>query len=120
MNENSITPIYRMDGEVDGHPFVQLYAGTQGCCEVGLARETAGIRRLWVDPSARRTGLGRALFAQAVKIAEEAGKLALSWQVKKDNSAALLFYMAVGGVIVHDDGDGYYWMAVPLMERGKA
>lgn len=112
----SLPRFERMAGEVDGHPFVLLsIPGGVAACEIGLARETAGLRRFWVAPEVRRKGVGRLLFERAIDEARAAGKLALSWQVKKDNSRALLFYGAMGAHIVHDDGDGYYWMSVPLV-----
>jgi len=108
--------IERVSGEVDCHAFVLLTARgrARGSCEVLLARQTAGLRRLWVDPKTRRRGLGRELFTAAVEEARRAGKWALTWQVKDDNSAAILFYLKCGAAIVHDDGDGYYWMSVPI------
>lgn len=112
LKDGGIVSIDRISGDVDGNIFVVLHAADMGGCEIGLARETAGLRRLWVAPQYRSKGLGTALLQLALDETKRHGKLALSWQVKKDNARAILFYLRAGAAIVHDDGDGYYWMSI--------
>lgn len=114
LKDGAIVEIDRISGDVDGNRFVILHIPGKGGCEIGLTRETAGLRRLWVDPHFRGNGIGTVLLTLAVETAKQFGKLALSWQVKKDNARAILFYLRAGASIVHDYGDGYYWMSVSL------
>lgn len=120
LRDGAVVEVDRISGTVDGNLFAVLHIAGKGGCEIGLTRETACLRRLWVDPQFRRRSIGRVLLSLAREVAREHGKLALNWQVKKDNSAAILFYLKSGGQIVHDDGDGYYWMAYPLANPEEA
>jgi hypothetical protein len=88
----------------------------KGCCEVSLAGESAGLRRLWVMPHHRLQSVGSVLFAASIDEARQRGKLALSFSVRKDNAVASLFYGKLGAVIFHDDAEDY-WMSVPLVEE---
>ena len=54
------------------------------------------IRDLYVDPGARREGLGRALLAHVAEAAREEGAHRLSLQTEPDNVRALHLYARAG------------------------
>jgi ribosomal protein S18 acetylase RimI-like enzyme len=60
---------------------------------------------MWVDPSVRRTGLGRALINRVSAFAREAGDRRLFLEVRADNSAARLLYEAQGFTITREGGE---------------
>ena len=51
---------------------------------------------LWVDPAARRGGIGRALMAEAAARCRAKGGRELSWAVFTPNRLAVTFYEALG------------------------
>jgi len=80
---------------------------------VGIATTVAGLaslrlgcfwqlRDLYVVPSARRCGAGRALVAAARAAAAAAGAIRLSVQTEPGNTAALALYRASGFLPVED------------------
>jgi GNAT superfamily N-acetyltransferase len=54
---------------------------------------------LYVEPAARRRGIGRALMAAIARVCLEDGGRYLSWNAMEDNAEALAFYRRIGGVI---------------------
>jgi len=52
---------------------------------------------LWVDPAARRGGIGRALMAEAAVRCRAKGGRELSWTVFAPNKLAVAFYERLGG-----------------------
>jgi GNAT superfamily N-acetyltransferase len=60
------------------------------------ARRGAFMEDLWVDPSARGSGLARRLMAAIARENASAGGRYLAWMAKKDNAVANAFYAKVG------------------------
>ena len=52
---------------------------------------------LWVDPAARRGGIGRALMREAAARCRARGGRALIWSVFAPNRTAVAFYTRLGG-----------------------
>lgn len=61
---------------------------------------SAGIilEDLYVEPLSRRHGIGRALMAEAARLAAAEGGGWVSWHVRRENTRAQLFYRALGAV----------------------
>jgi len=60
------------------------------------ARRGIHLEDLWVTPSARRRGIGRALLARLAAIACERGCARLEWAVLDWNELAMSFYRGLG------------------------
>lgn len=60
------------------------------------------LEDLYVTPSARKLGLGKALLAHVAKVAVERGCEVLHWQVLSWNELAIGFYRGLGAEL--DDG----------------
>ena len=60
------------------------------------ARRGAYMEDLWVDPSARGTGLARRLMASIARENASVGGRYLTWMAKKDNAVGNAFYAKVG------------------------
>jgi diamine N-acetyltransferase len=61
-----------------------------------LMQRSTYLVDLYVEPAARRAGLGRALMAATAKVAETDGATMLSWSVKRANTSARAFYRGIG------------------------
>lgn len=59
----------------------------------------------FVDPAARRTGAGAALFAETCKVARDRNLVALNATIRADNSQGLGFYNRLGFVDYAHDPD---------------
>lgn len=57
---------------------------------------------LWVDPAARRGGVGRALMSEAAARCRAKGGRALFWSVFAPNKLAVAFYEKLGGQFYTD------------------
>jgi len=57
---------------------------------------------LWVDPEARRGGVGRALMSEAASRCRAKGGQALFWSVFAPNKLAAAFYERLGGTFYTD------------------
>jgi len=57
---------------------------------------------LYVDPAARRIGVGKALVAEAARIGREAGAEELIWSVYHANTDATAFYEKLGAQRIPD------------------
>jgi len=57
---------------------------------------------LWVDPAARRGGVGRALMGEAAARCRAKGGRALFWSVFAPNTLAVAFYEKLGGQFYTD------------------
>lgn len=71
-------------------------AGIVGAVTVQTVGPTADLHRVVVDPSARRTGVGRRLTAAAVAAAEGAGARKVVLEVRYDNEPAIALYQSLG------------------------
>jgi GNAT superfamily N-acetyltransferase len=60
------------------------------------------LEDLYVRPSARRSGLGRALLAELAAICVDRGYARLDWAVLEWNAPALEFYAALGAAAMDD------------------
>lgn len=60
------------------------------------ASRVALMNDLYVDPGARRTGVGEALIDRCVDVARERGATVLEWQTAPDNTTAQSLYDRVG------------------------
>jgi ribosomal protein S18 acetylase RimI-like enzyme len=76
----------------DGDRWIGMVAGRL------LADDIAWLEALWVDPSARRTGVGSALIAAVAAWARERGAARLDLSVTTNNTAAAAFYEDAGFV----------------------
>lgn len=87
---DSVVFLARVDGEAVG--FVQLYP----------TWSSVRMRRMWilndlfVDPSARGGGVGRALMERARTHAEETGAAGLALETEKTNEPAAALYRSLG------------------------
>jgi ribosomal-protein-alanine N-acetyltransferase len=72
-----------------------------------LAADEAEILTIAVDPAARGRGVGRALLAENLRQAANAGARAMFLEVDSDNAAALALYRRLGFVKVGERA-GYY------------
>lgn len=73
--------------------FATLYA----CFDTLVAGRILVMNDLYVSPSARRRGTGRALLSAAREFAHEEGYLRLDWVTARDNIAAQRLYDREGG-----------------------
>ena len=84
----------------EGKLFIAEYSGTP----VGMARvsrspnnpSASGLYSMWVDPSARAKGVGKALMEAALSWAEEAGVDEMALFVTQGNERAKRLYLAAG------------------------
>jgi GNAT superfamily N-acetyltransferase len=67
-----------------------------------LGRHGIYLEDLYVQPSARGTGVGRALLMTLVGIAEERGYGRVEWSVLDWNADAQGFYRSIGAAPMHD------------------
>lgn len=68
---------------------------------VALDQDWACLADLWVAPAQRRTGLARAVLAEAVDWAASLGATTLHLQVEDDNHAAQQLYRTLGFTLHH-------------------
>lgn len=95
------------------HPAIRALLARQAGVAVGVAvfydefstwrgRHGIYIQDLYLDPSARGTGLGRALLAAALRVSGE-GKAFLRLASHHDNTGAVAFYRHLGFVPSEED-----------------
>lgn len=60
------------------------------------SRSSLYLEDLYVDPAARRHGVGRALMRRLARVALEAGCRQARWVVLRENAAAVTLYEAIG------------------------
>ena len=74
----------------------------RGVCTVSVVPASLTLRTVWlirdlyVDPDARRAGLGRALLAHVAEAAHDEGAHRLSLQTEADNTRAIELYAKAG------------------------
>jgi len=89
-----------------------------GCGAVRtLDAEHAEIKRMWVDPSARRLGIGRALLAALENAAAELGCRAVRLDTAAYLTEALPLYQAAGYAEIpayNDNSYSAHWLEKPL------
>ncbi|KIM70729.1 hypothetical protein SCLCIDRAFT_1206892 [Scleroderma citrinum Foug A] len=71
------------------------------------------LEDLFVIPEARNMGVGKALFAELGKVAQEKNCARLDWSVLKWNEPSIAFYEKALGALRMDE-----WMGMRLDERG--
>ena len=105
------------DAEVVGLP--GLYAPPAGCILVAVSdteiagcvalrpssRNTCEMKRLYVRPAFRRTGLGRSLTEKGIEFAIESGYRALRLDTLPSMSSALALYRSLGFQPIPPYGD---------------
>jgi ribosomal protein S18 acetylase RimI-like enzyme len=64
--------------------------------DVDLATRVIYVADLWVDPRARRAGIGRALMSAAAERARAKGASQMTWSVFAPNELAADFYERLG------------------------
>lgn len=105
--QNMTAEIFRRDGFGDSPAFSSLIAEWNGR-PVGYAVYHLGydmdracrlmfLADLWVDPEARRHGVGRALMRAAADIGRSKGVVDIVWSVFEKNRLAMKFYRRLGG-----------------------
>jgi ribosomal protein S18 acetylase RimI-like enzyme len=82
----------REDGSAVGFATVYWMWSTSRAARIGVMND------LFVDPSARRRGVGEALIAACLDLVRERGAVSLQWQTALDNHAAQALYERVGGI----------------------
>lgn len=88
--------IAELEGEPSGFAlFFHTYSTWRG-------RRGIHLEDLWVTPSARRRGIGRALLARLAAIACERGCARLEWSVLAWNELALSFYRGLGAEMLSE------------------
>ncbi len=103
-NEESVIFLARVDGKAVG--FTQLYP----CFSSVRASRTWLLNDLYVDASARRTGVAAALLDAAREHGISTGATSLTLQTGKDNAAAQDLYEREGWI----RQDDYYWYDLEL------
>lgn len=103
---------YRRDGFGPRPSFLGLVAEVEGRLagyllhhpgyNVDRCAPVTYIIDLFVDPEARRHGLGRRLMEEAARVAREAGSVELIWDVYRPNRLAYDFYEGLGAEHVAD------------------
>lgn len=78
--------------------------------DVDRSMRLVHIVDLWVRESVRRAGVGRALMAEAARIAREFGAAELVWCVFDPNRLAFNFYEGLGAERIRD----LTWMSIPV------
>lgn len=87
-------PFECLIAELDGAPVgMALFFHTYSTWR---AKRGIHLEDLWVTPSARRRGVGRALFARLAAIAAERRCARLEWAVLDWNELAISFYRGLG------------------------
>ncbi|NJP97777.1 MarR family transcriptional regulator [Nonomuraea sp. FMUSA5-5] len=89
-----------------------LHAEPVGCVALKLHRETAEIKRMWVDPSARGLGLGRRLLAEAESRAAGEGVRTLRLETNRALTEAVALYRSSGYSEVpafNDEPYAHHW-----------
>jgi ribosomal protein S18 acetylase RimI-like enzyme len=88
-----------------------------------IARATVGewetpygyVYSVYVEPSFRRQGHGRAILAAAIELARETGKRSLRLYVKETNDAAIAMYRSAGFVTISlEKSQSSFFMVHPL------
>jgi len=69
---------------------------------LGIVERWGGLAAVWVEPTRRRTGAGRALTVALAREAADRGIACLHLQVELDNAAAIALYAALGFELHHD------------------
>ncbi len=76
------------------------------------------MKRLWVDPSLRGTGLGRTLATLSIAWAREAGYEVMKLDTLKRMASARTLYASLGfqpcDAYVHNPIDDVIFLALPL------
>ena len=83
-----VNPEWFLVGETAGHIVAAVMAGYEG--------HRGWINYLAVDPARRRTGLGRAMMAEAERLLRAAGCPKINLQVRTANRDVLAFYRRIG------------------------
>ena len=87
-------PFECLIAELEGEPVgFALFFGTYSTWR---ARRGIHLEDLWVTPSARRRGVGRALLSRLAAVAVERGCARLEWAVLDWNELAMRFYRGLG------------------------
>jgi ribosomal protein S18 acetylase RimI-like enzyme len=84
--------------------------------QVDRAIRVLHVIDLWVDPAARRRGLGRALMSAAAQCARAKGAPEMVWEVFAPNRMAARFYERLGAGYVR----GLDCMRIAVADIGKA
>ncbi|WP_119679249.1 GNAT family N-acetyltransferase [Indioceanicola profundi] len=102
-----LTPsVFRRDGFGPDRRFQPLM-GELASQPAGIALLTRGydshtgsagvvLEDIYVEPHARRHGLGGALIAEAARISADGGGCWVAWHVRRGNTRAQLFYRSLG------------------------
>ena len=83
-----VNPEWFLVGETDGRIVATVMAGYEG--------HRGWINYLAVDPALRRTGLGRAMMAEAERLLRAAGCPKINLQVRTSNPDVVAFYQRLG------------------------
>jgi ribosomal protein S18 acetylase RimI-like enzyme len=80
------------DGTALGFATVYWMWSTSRAARIGVMND------LFVDPAARRRGVGEALIAACLDLVRQRGAVSLQWQTALDNQSAQALYERVGGI----------------------
>lgn len=118
--------IHRLETTVDGVRESRLVAfedgqfvGSVGCQHHD--RVAAGIRQLFVDPAARRRGIGRKLVLACVHLARCSGCQTLGLSLALNNRGLFEdFYQRLGFIFAYEFSDGEAILVKVLREGDQA
>jgi len=82
-------------------PWAQVWVATRGAEVLGsivlwVVADEVHVLDVATHPEARRQGIGRALVAQAIRVAREHAARTLYLEVRRSNEAAIALYQAAG------------------------
>jgi ribosomal protein S18 acetylase RimI-like enzyme len=80
------------DGTAVGFATVYWMWSTSRAARIGVMND------LFVDPAARRRGVGEALITACLELVRQRGAVSLQWQTALDNHTAQALYERVGGI----------------------
>jgi GNAT superfamily N-acetyltransferase len=84
--------VAEVDGEVVGMAIWFLNYSTW------TGRHGIYLEDLYVEPHARRQGIGRSLLVELARVAVDAGYARVEWAVLDWNAPAISFYQAIGAI----------------------
>lgn len=110
MDPPELTPMRFLQGAFGDRPLFECLVAERQGRAAGVCLLTFGydsqsasgglvVENLYVDPCARRVGVGRALMAASARLALDRRMEWLSWHMRPGNTRAALFYRSLGAEV---------------------